>query len=224
MPDLYDRQQALQLVTPNSVTIAGLGGIGAWVAILSAMSGVPNLYLFDPDTLEEHNRNRLPFCQGNLNMYKVDIVANYIRAIRPDCTIVAIRDKLGGVMLAIQLSVSDYILDCTDSPRSQFEIYTACKKAGKNFIRAGYDGTHITVTSNVSGWIKTDVENEDYTVRPSWVVPATIVASLAVGKMMKYPNQETSLDISEIGIPAILNRPKRLTPSCASLPVTTRRR
>jgi tRNA A37 threonylcarbamoyladenosine dehydratase len=86
MPDLlYDRQQALQLTTPNAITIAGLGGIGSWVAILAAMSGVPNVFLFDPDTLEEHNRNRLPFCQGSLNQNKVDIVANYIKGIRPEC-------------------------------------------------------------------------------------------------------------------------------------------
>jgi tRNA A37 threonylcarbamoyladenosine dehydratase len=213
MVDLYDRQRPLDLAIPSCITIAGLGGIGSWVAILSAMSGVPNIYLFDPDTLEEHNRNRLPFCQGNLNMYKVDIVANYIRAIRPDCVVVAVHEKLDGVLLQIQLSVSRYVFDCTDSPKSQFMLYTECKKKGVNFIRAGYDGTHITVSNIVSGWIKTDTENEDYTIRPSWVVPAVTVAALAVGKMMKYPNQDVSLDISEIGNP-VMQRTKRLTQAC----------
>jgi hypothetical protein len=104
-------------------------------------------------------------------------------------------------------------------------LYNECKKAGIPFIRAGYDGTHITVTSVVNGWIKNNSENEEYTVRPSWVVPAVTVAALAVGKMMKYPNQETSLDIAEIGIP-VLQRMKKLTPSCTGgvTPTSARRR
>ena len=211
--DLCDRQREIDLSLPTSVTIAGVGGIGSWVAILSAMSGVPNLYLFDPDVMKESNRNRLPFCQGSLNQPKVEVVRNYILAIRPEAIVVAIPEKLEGILLQIQLSVSNFIIDCTDSPKAQFTIYNACKQQGMNFIRAGYDGTHITVTSNVSGWIKTDVEEEDYTVRPSWVVPAVTVAALAVGKMLKYFNQEVSLGIEDIGIP-VLRRKKRLTASC----------
>jgi len=215
MPDntLYARQQGLSLSTPQSVTVVGCGGIGSWVAILAAMSGVRSLYLFDPDTMEESNRNRLPFCEGSLNRPKVEVVAEYIRAIRPDAVVVAIQEKLEDIFLDIQLSVSDYIVECTDSPKAQFIIYNACKKRNVSFIRAGYDGTHIMVTSNVSGWIKTDVEEEDYTVNPSWVVPAVSVAALAVGKMMKFQNQEISLDIGEIGIPA-LRRSRRLTARC----------
>ncbi len=215
MPDgnLYDRQREIGLTVPINVTIAGLGGIGSWVAIDAAMSGVKSLYLFDPDVLEESNRNRLPFCQGAINRPKVDVVAEYIRTIRPDAVVVAVQDKLEGILLSIQLSISAVIIDCTDSPKAQFTIYNTCKKAGKLYIRAGYDGTRIMVTSNVSGWIKTDVEEENYEVNPSWVVPAQIVAALAVGKMMKYSYQEVSLDISEIGIP-VLQRQKRLTARC----------
>lgn len=224
MPDLYTRQETLNLTTPQAVTIAGVGGIGSWVAILSAMSGVHNLYLFDPDDVEESNRNRLPFCQSSINRPKVDVVAEYIQAIRPDAIVVAIPEKLEGVFLEIQLSVSNYIVECTDSPRAQFAIYNACKKAAVNypvrFIRAGYDGTRMTVTSSVSGWIKTDVEEEAYTVAPSWVVPAVTVAALAVGKMMKYANQEVSLDLSEIGNP-VLERQKRITDRCKQSPTRT---
>ena len=93
-------------------------------------------------------------------------------------------------------------------------MFKACKDRGVKFIRAGYDGTHITVTSVVSGWIKVASEQEDYTVRPSWVIPAVTVAAIAVAKMMKLPEQETSLDIGEIGIPAIQKPVHRLTPQC----------
>lgn len=213
MIDLYNRQQEIGLTIPNSVTIAGCGGIGGNVAILAAMSGVPNLYLFDPDIVEESNRNRLPFCQSSLNRPKVEVVAEYIRAIRPDAIVVAIPEKLEGILLDIQLSVSEVIIECTDSPRAQFGIYKACKEHTIRFIRAGYDGTRITVTSNVTGWMRTDVEEETYTINPSWVVPAVVVAALAVGKMLKFFNQEVALDISDIGNP-VLQRNRRITARC----------
>ena len=216
MPDLYDRQQQIGLSIPENITIVGVGGIGSWVGILSAMSGVTNIYLFDPDVMEESNRNRLPFCQGSLNRPKVEVVADYIRAIRPEANVIAVAEKLDGVLLDIQMTTTNIILDCTDSPKTQFMLYKRCKEnKSPIYIRAGYDGTNITVTSNVSGWIKTDVEEEAYTVNPSWVVPAVTVAALAVGKMLKYPDQEVSGDISEIGI-AVLQRQKRLTARCAA--------
>ena len=222
--ELYDRQRELRLSIPSAVTIAGLGGIGSWVAIDSAMSGVENLYLFDPDTLEESNRNRLPFCQGSINRLKVEVVRDYILAIRPEAIVVAVAQKLEGVLLDIQISVSDIIVDCTDSPKSQFAIYNRCKEKGKRYIRAGYDGTSIMVTGAVSGWIKTDVEEENYAINPSWVVPAQVVAALTVGRMMKYPDQEIGLDISEIGNP-VVQRQRRLTARCAQpLGTATRRR
>ena len=213
MPNTYIRQEQLQLNIPASVTVVGCGGIGSWVAIMSAMSGVPSLYLFDDDIMEESNMNRLPFCQASLNRPKVDVVAEYIRAIRPDATVVPIKQKLEGMLLDIQMSVSEYIVDCTDSPRSQIDMYNKCKHNSVNYIRAGYDGTNITVTSNVSGWIRTDVEEEHYNFNPSWVVPSSIVAALAVAKMEKFPNQEVALDISEIGIPVVA-RHRRLTARC----------
>ena len=213
MVDLYERQREIGLTLPRSITVAGVGGIGSWVAILAAMSGVDSLYLFDPDILEESNRNRLPFCQGGINRPKVEVVKEYILAIRPDATVVGLQEKLDGILLNIQLSVSGYIIDCTDSPRAQYTIYNECKKHGTPYIRAGYDGTRITVTSNVSGWIRTDVEEETYQVNPSWVVPAVTVAALAVGKMEKFFDQEVSLDIGEIGIP-VRERTRRVTARC----------
>ena len=57
----YKRQQKLDLNVKQSVTIVGCGGIGAWVAIFAAMSGIEDIILFDPDILESHNLNRLPF-------------------------------------------------------------------------------------------------------------------------------------------------------------------
>jgi len=214
MPDeLYSRQVELRLNIPVSITVVGCGGIGTWVAIDAAMSGIKTIYLYDPDVIEESNRNRLPFCQGAINRPKVEVVAEFIQAIRPDAIVVPIQDKLEGILLDVQSSVCYCYIDCTDSPKTQMTLYKFCKERGFSYIRAGYDGTHITDTSVVSGWINAASEGENYQVNPSWVVPAQVVAALAVAKLMKYPDQEVNLDIGEIGTP-VVQRQKRLTARC----------
>lgn len=211
--DLYTRQQELNLQFIGDLTIVGLGGIGFWVAVDAAMSGVPNLYLFDPDVVEESNRNRLPLCQSSINRPKVEAVADFIYGIRPEATVVPVQDKLEGILLDIQLRVCQHFIDCTDSPKAQHTIYKACKSWGRTYIRAGYDGTRIMVTSNVSGWIKADSEEEAYQINPSWVVPAQVVAALAIGKLFKFTNQEIGTDIGDIGVD-VIKRQKRLTARC----------
>ena len=215
MPDtLYIRQQELSLHTPGNITVVGCGGIGSWVAIFAAMSGVKNLYLFDPDVVEDSNRNRLPFCEGAINEPKVEVTANFIRAIRPDALVITIQSKMDETLFRIQRSLGHGVLiDCTDSPKTQITLYKQCRSYGYPYIRAGYDGTSIMVTSHVSGWIKTDVEEEQYEVNPSWVVPAATVAALTVGKLMKFFDQEVACDLSEIGV-AVLQKQKRHTARC----------
>lgn len=212
---LYDRQQQLSLRTPFGIAVIGCGGIGSWVAIFAAMSGINNLHLYDADVMEESNRNRLPFCQGGIGQPKVEVVAGFIMAIRPEANVYPINCKFEADMMAALASagVEDFI-DCTDSPKTQISLYNEAKKWNNyRYIRAGYDGTHITVTSHVSGWIKKDVEQEQYQVNPSWVVPAATVAALAVAKLMKFDNQEVGLDLSEIGIP-VLDKQRRVTARC----------
>ena len=211
---LYSRQETLPLEIPAGIAIVGCGGVGSWVAIFAAMSGVHTIYLYDPDDLEESNRNRLPFCTGSINRPKVEVVADFIKAIRPDALVFPVASKFTADLVDPSIDGGvNFLIECTDSPKSQIELYSRCKKEGLQFIRAGYDGTHITVTSNVSGWIKKESEEERYAIAPSWVVPSAVVAALAVYKLMYNRNQEVGLDLSEIGIP-VLDRQKRVTARC----------
>jgi len=224
MPDeqLYQRQRAIGLQIPQSVTLAGCGGVGYMVAISLAATGVPNIYLFDPDILEESNRARLFACQSSIGQPKVEVVRDFIAGIRPDCIVVAVQDKLDGILLDIQLQVSEVIIDCTDSVKSQIKIYKACKEKGIRFVRAGYNVNHITVTSVISGFVRGEQE-ETYAEDPSWIAPPLVIAGEVLYKVMKSPDHEVSLDLEEIGIP-IKQRTSRLTPRCNQDGRTTRRR
>lgn len=212
--ELYTRQETLGLSLPASLTIVGCGGIGSWAAIFAAMSGIPQLVLFDPDVLEESNRNRLPLCQGSVGRPKVEVVADFIRPIRPECLVVGIAARMDEMLFSVQRQLGMYyLMDCTDSPKTQILLYKLCKDNNVGYIRAGYDGTRIMVTSVVSGWIKQDAEEENYTINPSWVVPASTVAALAIHKLCLCHDQEVGLDLSEIGIP-VVQKQRRLTARC----------
>jgi hypothetical protein len=63
------------------------------------------------------------------------------------------------------------------------------------YIKSGYDGTHISINDKIAEW----GESQDgYRIVPSWAVPAIIVASLTVAKIMKYNTFELGTDISNI--------------------------
>ena len=212
---LYSRQRDLELRLPNSILIIGCGGVGSWVGIFAAMSGVQAIHLYDPDFLEESNRNRLPFCESSLNRPKVDVLADFIKGIRPEIMVIPIQNRITEELLGAHLATNpSWVIDCTDSPKTQIMTFNVATNINRGYIRAGYDGTHITVTSTVSGWIK-NVEEETYEIRPSWVVPSAICGALAVSKLLKYRGQEVGLDISEIGIPALSRMSKReITARC----------
>jgi len=220
---LYNRQRAIGLDIPQAITIAGCGGVGYMVAISLASAGVPNLYLFDPDNLEEHNRARMFCCQSSIGKPKVEVVKDFIAGIRPDCIVVAVQDKLDDILLDIQLRVSNVIIDCTDSVKSQIKIYKACKENGVRFVRAGYNVNHITVTGHVSGFVRGNDGEETYAQDPSWIAPPLVIAGEVLYKIMKSPDHEVSLDLEEIGIP-IKEKTSRLTARCNQEGRTTRRR
>jgi tRNA A37 threonylcarbamoyladenosine dehydratase len=194
MAGLYDRQESLHLAIPERVGIVGVGGVGSWVAIFSAMSGIEVIHIWDSDRIEEHNLNRLPFKYGEVGEKKVKVVARFIKSIRPRC--VVMEHGLVNEEDFLELSLTDVVFDCTDRLSIQRELSSFCKARGVRYIRAGYDGTHITITSSVPLWGSD--ESRGYHFDSSWVVPATTAAALAVGKALKYSNQEVGKDVGEI--------------------------
>ncbi len=78
-------------------------------------------------------------------------------------------------------------MDCTDNADSQIDNQAIAKKMGAKYFKAGYDGMNFGIHNTVAEWGES---TDGYTIVPSWVVPAVIVASLAVAKIMKFPEKE----------------------------------
>ena len=193
---IYNRQSLLQLTHIPVATIVGVGGTGSLVALLLAMSGCEELYLMDGDFTEETNFNRLlvPPMKENMGVLKTEIVSRMIQPLRPDCRI----HQLGQATPFSLSETEGVIFDCTDNVPTQNLVYEFSKDNKRGYVRDGYDGTHITVLDRASSWQGLGVQQEGYTVFPSWVVPAMLAACIGVAKVMYNPNINVTGDISKI--------------------------
>ncbi len=189
--DLYDRQKKIKLNVNQSVMVVGCGGIGFHVAKLLAMSGIEALKLYDNDTIEESNLNRLDLPFETIGMNKADVTKKVISQIRPQCDVKAFPYKLA----AHVWYDCNWLVDCTDVYLSQQENENLAKLNGAKYCKSGYNGTVISINNSVAQWGDAP---DGYTVTSSWCVPAIIIASLTVGKILKYTNKELGYDIEKL--------------------------
>ena len=192
--ELYDRQDMLPLHIPQSAMVIGAGGVGAWAAIFLAMSGVPELRLFDSDHVELSNLARLPFPEAIIGQSKTEVLREYLEYIRLE---VHVETYPNAEEYTLNAAKSVVLFDCTDRQQVQLMLQAWCKREDVQYVRSGYDGTHITVTDNVPSWT-TEADTGGYARQASWVVPAAVAAALAVSHALYQP-QEISCDLNELG-------------------------
>lgn len=183
----YERQDLIEGIDTNiKVCVVGAGGIGFHVAKGLAMSGVTDIFVFDPDILEESNLNRLDLTTDFIGKNKADVVREVIKSLRPLCNVkrfpFPMKDHLypKGV---------DWVIDCTDNHAAQLENQRMAKENGARYLKAGYDGERMSLNDRVATWDSGDTQ-DGYRITPSWAVPAIIIAYLAVGKVLKYNGGE----------------------------------
>jgi hypothetical protein len=195
MDSLYSRQESLALTIPRSAIVVGLGGTGSHMAWLLAMSGVPTLALFDYDTLEESNLNRVPLPREYLGLPKAEAMGRWLKALRPELAL-TIEGRASSWSLGTV--EGEVLFDCTDRWHTQEELSKYCKEDKIKYIRVGYNGgTHITMSEFHGGFL-TGTPPTGYEIVPSWVGCAIMPALLALFKVMAYPDLDVSLDLKEL--------------------------
>lgn len=183
----YERQNLIEGINNKiKVCIVGAGGIGFHVAKLLAMSGVEDLYVFDPDTLEESNLNRLDLTTDFIGKNKADIVREVVKSLRPNCNVKRFPFPMKEHTYPKGV---DWVIDCTDKHEAQLANQKMAADNGARYLKAGYDGERMSLNDRVATWDAGETQ-DGYRITPSWAVPAIIIASLAVGKVLKYNNGE----------------------------------
>lgn len=195
MNDLYNRQETLDLDTTKNIVIIGVGGVGWSTAKYLAMAGVDNITLFDDDVIEIHNLPRLDVPMTCIGRNKSDLLAEFIKEMRPDSEVVGFPFKFNPDV--IDLDEVDLIIDCTDIHTTQIENKTIAEENDCQYVKIGYNGTHLTITKSVDGWDVDDAP-DGYTVVPSYISPAAVVAGLAVNMILNNDIQEVSCNLNDL--------------------------
>ena len=119
---------AIETLNKSRVAVFGLGGVGSYAVEVLARSGVGELDLIDNDTVCLSNINRQLYAlHSTLGRYKVDVAAERIRDINPQCTVHTLRlFYLPENADAIDLSSYSYVVDCIDTVKAKLELVRRC--------------------------------------------------------------------------------------------------
>ena len=129
-------QQKLQSLT---ISIVGLGGVGAPVAIQLARMGVGTLRLIDPDVIEKSNLSRVyGSTPKDVGEPKVSVVAKHIKTFSSSRVIPIIADITKTDTAIINyLTDSDVIFGCTDTLSSRAVLNDLCVRRYIPLIDSG---------------------------------------------------------------------------------------
>lgn len=106
------------------VLLAGLGGVGSYAAEALARAGIGHLALADFDQVAASNLNRqLVALESTLGRKKLDVMAERVRDINPDCRLTRLDQFLAADEMAQVLEPGfDFVIDAIDSLNSKVAL------------------------------------------------------------------------------------------------------
>ncbi len=106
------------------VAVAGIGGVGSFVTEALARAGIGWLVLIDYDDVEITNTNRqIHAMAGNYGRPKVEVMAERIKAINPDCITVTWKEFIREENLPLLLhGALSYVVDAVDTVSAKIAL------------------------------------------------------------------------------------------------------
>jgi tRNA threonylcarbamoyladenosine dehydratase len=140
--------EGLERLRAAHVAVIGIGGVGSWAAEAMARSGVGEISLFDLDDVCVSNSNRqLHALTSTVGKPKVDVMAERIGEINPDCVVHAVADFVTRDTMAEHItSEIDCVIDCIDSVNAKAALIAWCKRRKIQIITTGGAGGQIDPT------------------------------------------------------------------------------
>lgn len=146
---LYGRS-GLEKLRRAHVGVIGIGGVGAWAAEALARSGIGALTLVDLDEICVTNINRqLHALTETVGRSKVEVMAERIRAINPECNVISEQKFFNEQSAADLLAPKyDFILDAIDSVSQKVLLLAHCRDKNQPVVACGgaggrRDGTQV---------------------------------------------------------------------------------
>lgn len=129
--ELLVGEDSLYFLKHKHVLIAGVGGVGSFVAEAIIRAGIGRVTLVDHDTVNASNINRqLIALHSTIGESKVDVMKQRALDINPEIQITTIdgfvdQDNIGQILSD---GCYDYVIDCIDSVSSKVALVVACQK------------------------------------------------------------------------------------------------
>src|SRR5271156_435779 len=135
---LYGKS-GLQKLRAAHVCVVGIGGVGTWAVEALARSGIGALTLVDLDEVCVTNINRqLPALTETVGRAKVEVMAERIRAINPDCRVTAeqkfFNEQTADEILAPKF---DFVLEAIDNVPNKVLLLVCCRGENLPVIACG---------------------------------------------------------------------------------------
>lgn len=115
---------AIEKLRSSHVAVFGVGGVGGYVCEALARAGVGALTVIDADTVSRSNINRqLVALQSTIGRKKVDVMAERIRDINPDCRVTTVaKFYLPENAAEFPLAEYDYVVDAIDTVKAKIDL------------------------------------------------------------------------------------------------------
>jgi tRNA A37 threonylcarbamoyladenosine dehydratase len=141
---LYGVEQA-EKIRKASVCFIGIGGVGCWIAEALARCGIGKITLIDWDDICLTNTNRqVHAMNGTVGKAKVDVMAERITLINPDCEVNAVREYFTKEKSEEMLDPGfDYVFDAIDNATVKCVIINECRRKNIPVIVSGGAGGRI---------------------------------------------------------------------------------
>ena len=128
--NIYDRnillwgKEAQDLLFEKSVTVVGLGGVGASLAEALARAGIGNLSVVDFDTVSETNLNRQSIALlSEIGKQKTQVLKSKIHNINPDINVKIVTDfYTRDINNEVFSEKTDFVADAIDSAKYKLEL------------------------------------------------------------------------------------------------------
>lgn len=144
---LYGRE-AVERLASSHVAVVGIGGVGSWAAEALVRTGVGEISLFDLDDICVTNTNRqLHTLSDSIGRSKVEVMAERLQAINPQCRVHAIADFVTRETMAEYITERlDFVIDCIDSVAAKAALIAWCKRRKIGIVTTGGAGGQIDPT------------------------------------------------------------------------------
>lgn len=118
-----------QKLLAAKVLIVGAGGLGSPAAMYLAAAGAGNIVIYDNDVVDLSNLQRqITHHTADIGTDKVISTRQTLNQLNPEIKISAVKQKLEGEQLELEVMQADVVLDCSDNFSTRFAINKACVK------------------------------------------------------------------------------------------------